>query len=219
MTDDPLSMAEYSQTFLAERFRGFLPVVIDVETGGFDAQNNSLLEIAAVALAMDECGNLFITDSLAHNVAPHPQTTSEQAALEFTGIDLDDPTRMALHEKDALQSIFQMVRRNVRTHACSRAVIVAHNAHFDLSFINAAVARNDVKRNPFHPFSCFDTATLGGLAFGQTVLAKACQAAGISFDNNEAHSADYDAKRTAELFCTIVNRWRELGGWAPAITT
>ena len=57
---------------------------------------------------------------------------------------------------------------------------------------------------------------LSGLAFGQTVLAKACAEAGISFDNNEAHSAAYDAERTAELFCEIVNRWKECGGWMPS---
>ncbi|HAV68246.1 MAG TPA: ribonuclease T, partial [Alcanivorax sp.] len=38
---------------LALRFRGFLPVVVDVETGGFDARNDALLEIAAVLLDMD----------------------------------------------------------------------------------------------------------------------------------------------------------------------
>ena len=76
-------------------------------------------------------------------------------------------------------------------------MLVGHNAFFDLGFLNAAVARTDLKRNPFHPFSCFDTATLGGLAYGQTVLAKACEAAGIPFNQRDAHSALYDATRTA----------------------
>lgn len=202
---------------MAARFRGFLPVVIDVETGGFDAQNNALLEIAAVILGMDDDGQLVITETLAHNVEPHPDTSCEPAALEFTGIDPDDPSRAALSETDALHEIFQLVRRSIKANDCNRAIMVAHNAHFDLGFINAAVARSDIKRNPFHPFSCFDTATLGGLAYGQTVLAKACMAAEIPFNNARAHSALYDAKRTALLFCNIVNRWRILGGWqAPA---
>ena len=208
-------LSEDSEPLLANRFRGFLPVIIDVETGGFDAQNNALLEIAAVIPAMNEDGQLVIAETLAHNVIPHPDTTCEHAALEFTGIDPDDPTREALPEKDALQAIFQLVRHHIRANDCNRAVVVAHNAHFDLGFINAAVTRSDVKRNPFHPFSCFDTATLAGLAFGQTVLAKACQAADIPFNNNKAHNAVYDAKRTALLFCNIVNRWQELGGWEP----
>ncbi len=200
---------------MANRFRGYLPVVIDVETGGFDAQNNALLEVAAVILGMDSEGQLVIAETLAHNIEAHPDTHCEQAALEFTGIDPDDPSRGALPEIEALQGIFQLVRRSIRANDCNRAIMVAHNAHFDLGFINAAVARSEIKRNPFHPFSCFDTATLGGLAYGQTVLAKACVAAEIPFNNARAHSALYDAKRTALLFCNIVNRWQALGGWQP----
>jgi ribonuclease T len=200
-------------TTLSSRFRGFLPVVIDVETGGFDARQHALLEVAAVTLKMDADGTLLPAETFSAAVAPHPDTTTEQAALDFTGIDPNDPDRNALTEKDALDHIFQAVRQCVRDNQCTRAVIVAHNAHFDLGFINAASERANIKRNPFHPFSCFDTATLAGLAYGQTVLAKACAAAGIPFNNKEAHSAAYDAERTAELFCGIVNRWRDMGGW------
>ncbi|MFB0969134.1 MAG: exonuclease domain-containing protein, partial [Pseudomonadales bacterium] len=64
----------------------------------------------------------------------------------------------------------------------------------------------------FHPFSSFDTATLCGLAYRQTVLARACEVAGISFDADEAHSALYDCEKTADIFCSIVNKWKELGG-------
>ncbi|MGW8228635.1 MAG: ribonuclease T, partial [Gammaproteobacteria bacterium] len=45
--------------------------------------------------------------------------------------------------------------------------------------------------------------------YGQTVLARAVQAAGIQWNQKEAHSAVYDAERTAELFCRIVNTWDE----------
>ena len=78
--------------------------------------------------------------------------------------------------------------------------MVAHNAHFDLGFVNAAVERAQIKRNPFHPFSCFDTSGLAGLAFGQTVLAKACQTAKIDFNNQDAHHALYDTLKTAGYF-------------------
>jgi len=200
---------------ISGRFRGFLPVVVDVETGGFDARRNALLEIAAVTLRFDDDGQLVIAERLTRNVIPHPDTVSEVAALQFTGIDPADPAREAVPERDALRDIFQHVREAVREQACQRAIMVAHNAHFDLGFVNAAVARNDVKRNPFHAFSCFDTATLAGLAFGQTVLARACEAAQIPFCNRSAHHALYDAERTAELFCLIVNRWQALGGWRP----
>ena len=92
---------------------------------------------------------------------------------------------------------------------CQRAILVGHNAHFDLNFLNAAVARTGHKRNPFHPFSVFDTVTLGGVAFGQTVLARAVQAAGIDWNGEEAHSAVYDAEKTAALFCVVANGWSD----------
>ena len=204
---------ENSDTFMAKRFRGFLPVVIDVETGGFDCQKNALLEVAAVILEMNSQGMLQIKESLSKNIDPFPGATIEDSALEFTGIDLYDPERMPEEEGQALREIFQPIRREVSITGCTRAIMVAHNAHFDLGFVNAAVNRTNIKRNPFHPFSCFDTSSLAGLAFGQTVLAKACEAAQIKFNNRNAHSALYDTIKTAELFCTIVNRWKELGGW------
>ena len=204
---------ENSDTFMAKRFRGFLPVVIDVETGGFDCQKNALLEVAAVILEMDSQGMLQIKESLSKNIDPFPGATIEDSALEFTGIDIYDPERMPEEEGQALREIFQPIRREVSITGCTRAIMVAHNAHFDLGFVNAAVNRTNIKRNPFHPFSCFDTSGLAGLAFGQTVLAKACEAAQIEFNNRDAHSALYDTIKTAELFCTIVNRWKELGGW------
>ncbi len=198
---------------ISNRFRGFLPVVIDVETGGFDDSKNALLEIAAVTLDMDNEGYLTLAETVSHNVIPNPNLSIEQAALDFTGIDPDDPRRRAIDEEEALKSVFKTVRTAVKTRNCSRAVMVAHNAHFDLGFINAAAERCDIKRNPFHPFSCFDTATLAGLAFGQTVLGRACKAAAIPYSNRDAHSALYDARCTAELFCFIVNSWQDMGGW------
>ena len=198
---------------IAQRFRGFLPVVIDVETGGFNAKTDAMLEIAAVILEMDSQGNLQIKDHYSKNIEPFPGAVVEQTALEFTGIDIYDPERNAEDEGDALREIFQPIRREVSETGCTRAVMVAHNAHFDLGFVNAATERAQIKRNPFHPFSCFDTSSLSGLAYGQTVLAKACQAAKIDFNNQDAHSALYDTTKTAELFCSIVNRWKELGGW------
>ena len=89
-------------------------------------------------------------------------------------------------------------------------MLVGHNAFFDLQFINAAVERCGIKRNPFHPFSSFDTATLAGVAFGQTVLSRAVEAAGSVWDEERAHSALYDAEQTAFVFCEIVNRFRTI---------
>ncbi|MGB0466759.1 MAG: ribonuclease T [Pontibacterium sp.] len=198
---------------MAGRFRGFLPVVIDVETAGFNAQTDALLEIAAATLTMDENGYLMVDKHYEAQVAPFEGANLERAALDFTGIDPYDPNREAISELSALEGIFKPIRKSIKAHDCKRAVLVGHNAAFDQSFVNAAVARTDIKRNPFHPFSSFDTATLSGLAYGQTVLAKACEVADIEFDGKQAHSALYDTLKTAELFCSIVNRWKDLGGW------
>jgi len=200
---------------ICNRFRGFLPVIVDIETGGFNASTDAILEIAATIVRMDEEGQMLVHRTYSHHVKPFEGANLEQAALDFTGIDPYHPFREAVDEHEALTEIFKVIRKEIKDQHCSRAVLVGHNAHFDAGFVNAGVERCEIKRNPGHPFSHFDTATLGGLAFGQTVLAKACAEAGISFNNAEAHSAAYDADRTAELFCDIVNRWKECGGWMP----
>lgn len=204
---------------MAYRFRGYLPVVIDVETGGFNSQTDALLEIAATFLDMDEDGTLSVQETVSFDVEPFTGANLEQAALDFTGIDPNDPARAALEEEDALKELFRMVRRAVKQNHCKRAIIVAHNASFDQQFLNAATARCQIKRNPFHPFSAMDTATLAGFAYGHTVLAEACKIARIPFDNKSAHSAAYDAEVTAELFCQVVNQWRDYGGWDKAVDT
>jgi len=195
---------------ISKRFRGFLPVVVDVETGGFNADTDALLELALCIIDMDEDGWLHPGEVRMRHIRPFDGANIEAAALEFNGIRPDHPLRPAVSEEVALRDLMQPVRQCLRDNNCKRAVLVGHNAHFDLGFLNAIIARVGYKRNPFHPFSCFDTATLGGLAYGQTVLARAIDAAGLDWDKSQAHSAAYDTERTAALFCTIVNRWRHL---------
>jgi len=199
---------------LSQRFRGYYPVVIDVETSGFDAQTNALLEIAAVTLQMDDEGGLHPAETLHFHVTPFEGAILEQDSLSFNGIDPSNPLRGDISEHDVLQAIFKAVRKRMKGEGCTRAVVVAHNATFDHRFIMAAAERTGlIKHNPFHSFVTFDTAALSALVLGQTVLAKACLEAGITFESSQAHSALYDTKQTAELFCELVNRWKRLGGW------
>lgn len=193
---------------ISRRFRGFLPVIVDVETGGFNSATDALLEIAAVHIDPQEDGTLLRGETIRFHVKPFEGANMEPASLAVNGIDPHHPLRPAIDERDAMQRIFRDVRRAVREHGCSRAVLVGHNAAFDLAFVNAAIERTGIKRNPFHPFSCFDTATLCGVAYGQTVLARAVQAAGMEWDEESAHSAAYDAEITADVFCDIVNRFK-----------
>lgn len=198
------------KTTLKSRFRGFLPVVIDVETGGFNHNTDALLEVAAVFLDFNDVGELAPIDAEFCHVEPFEGANIEPASLEFTGIDPGHPFRFALNEKEALKKIMGPVRDKVKTSGCIRAVLVGHNPAFDLNFMQAAIKRQKIKNNPFHPFTTFDTATLSACAYGQTVLARAASKAGIPFNMNEAHSALYDAERTAELFCKIVNTFSGL---------
>ncbi|APC11635.1 MULTISPECIES: ribonuclease T [Providencia] len=198
---------------LVNRFRGYYPVVIDVETGGFNAKTDGLLEIAAITLKMDKDGWLSMDETLHFHIEPFEGANLEPSALAFTGIDPTNPLRGAVSEYEALHAIFKVIRKGMKNTDCNRAIIVAHNANFDHSFVMNAAERASLKRNPFHPFATFDTAALSGLVYGQTILAKACVAAGIPFDGKQAHGALYDTNRTALLFCEIVNKWKKLGGW------
>jgi ribonuclease T len=206
---------------MSRRFRGFLPVVVDVETGGFNSATDALLEIAAVMIEFGPDGRLKRTVTHSYHVRPFEGSNIEAASLAVNGIDPFHPLRPALPEKDALGRVFTEVRAAMKLQDCRRAVLVGHNAAFDLAFLNSAVARAEIKRNPFHPFSCFDTATLAGAAFGQTVLAKAAQVCGITWDSDAAHSAKYDAERTADIFCDVCNAldgvWRIADARAQAL--
>lgn len=197
-------------TKMCDRFRGYLPVVIDVETGGFNCKTDALLELAAVMLRINDDGFIEPYQTVSTHVIPFDGANIDEKSLEINGIDPWHPLRAARNETDALGYVFTPIRKAVKESGCSRAILVGHNAFFDLSFLNAAIERTGIKRNPFHPFSNFDTVSLSGLALGQTVLARSVKAAGLDWNTDDAHSAVYDTRKTAELFCHIINRWESL---------
>ncbi len=199
-----------TRNLINSRFRGFLPVVIDVETAGFNSETDALLEVAAVILDCDQEQGWHPVQTVSSHVVPFEGANLDQKALDFTGIDPYHPLRLAMKEPEALGKIFKPIRKMVSDSGCTRAIMVAHNAAFDIAFLKAAVERCGVKRNPFHSFSTFDTVTMAGLVYGQTVLARAIQTADIEWDEREAHSAVYDAEKTAELFCKMVNTFDRL---------
>ena len=197
---------------IAGRFRGFLPVIVDVETGGFDPRTNALLEVAAILVRLNAAGDLELGERHRYLVKPFEGSRLDPASLQVTGIDPFHPLRPAIDEGEALRALFNEVRKEIKLQNCNRAILVGHNSFFDLQFLNAAVERAAIKRNPFHPFSTFDTVALAGVAYGQTVLGRAVTAAGFEWNDDNAHSALYDAEKAGELFCTIVNRFRPLYG-------
>lgn len=197
---------------MASRFRGFLPVVVDVETGGFDCRSHALLQVAAVFLRRSRDNRLYRDRTVSLHVQPFKGSLLDPKSLEVNGIDPFHPLRIAYPEDQALGRLFSEVRREVKLNECKRAILVGHNAHFDLGFVHAAAERCGIKRNPFHPFSSLDTVSLSALAYGQTVLARAAEAAGLAWNTEAAHTAAYDAEVTADVFCRIFNRWQDTNG-------
>ena len=189
---------------LKDRFRKFLPVIVDLETGGFDAKKNAILEIA-IQLIDEEDSRLILGDSHRYHIKPFEGLKVDKEALEFLRLDLNHPLRSAVDEEHALKESFKIINKQKSKYECSRAILVGHNAFFDHSFLVEACYRNNINKSPFHAFSLIDTVSLGVLATQQTVLAKVCKELDISYDNNEAHSAAYDAEVTAQVFCKIIN--------------
>lgn len=198
-------MADYGMNKIAKRFREFLPVVVDVETGGINPQTDALLEMAAISLAMDGQGKLILDQQYHYHIRPFQGAHLDPVALSINKIDPYHPFRFALSEQEAIPEFLHKIKQDCQSKHCQRAVLVGHNAWFDLHFLKAAIQRCGIKKYPFHPFTSLDTATLSAVKYGQTVLAKALQKANLSYTESAAHSALYDTERTAELFCKIVN--------------
>ncbi len=192
---------------IKKRFRGFLPVIVDVETTGTNPYQHGLLEMCVVLIQMDETGNYFPSQTFAEHILPFEGAALDPESLAFNKIDPYYPLRFAVDEHQALKNLFAPIKEAVKAAQCQRAVLVGHNAWFDLLFVKNAAERSKLKL-PFHAFTCFDTATLSALCYGQTVLAKALKEANIHFDPTQAHSAIYDAEKTAALFCTILNHYQ-----------
>lgn len=190
---------------LNERFRSFLPVVVDLETGGTQADIHALLELSITLLDWEE-DRLILKQSMTWEITPHPETEVTEKSLEVTQINLDDPERNAESEDHVLREAFRLIRREIRSAGCTRAMLTAHNAHFDHGFIMAAAKRNNINRNPFHPFTVMDTASLCGVTVGHTVLNEAAKRLDIHYEREYAHSSAYDADIAAKVFCAIVNR-------------
>ena len=193
---------------IKERFRKYLPVVVDLETGGFNPKTNAILEIAATLISKNENNQLLeVGETYRYHIEPFEGLVVEQESLDFTKINLNHPLRNAITEKEALDKLFKIINTERTANGCSRAILIGHNAHFDHSFLTEAISRNNLKKSPFHPFSVLDTVTLGALHTKQTVLARICDVLKIDYDSKQAHSAAYDSDITAKVFCKIINEF------------
>lgn len=211
MCQDHLSPIQ-NRYSLKDRFRGFYPVVVDVETAGFNPETDALLEVAMMTITMDEHGFLHPDEMMSANIRPFPNANIEESNISFLGIDPFDESRNLQDERTAVIPMFKAISKKMKKEGCTRAILVGHNGSFDLSFIHALARRLNYKRCPFHQFTVFDTASLAGLVYGQTVLARACAVAGIDFEDNKAHGAAYDTLMECKLFCNIFNRYTTFAG-------
>jgi ribonuclease T len=194
---------------MKERFRGYYPVVIDVETGGLNPETHALLEVSAVFLTFNDVGELTPSDKLEFKILPDERCVIDEKALKINKINMNSHQSIAISERDALKNLFGSIRKAIKSHHCVRGILAGHNAPFDLAFLEAASKRQGIKRNPFHPFSVIDTVSLSALFYGQTTLKNACSEAKISFNESLAHSSLYDAEKTAELLCLIHNEHKK----------
>src|SRR5690606_1545008 len=108
------SLPSGPRTPMAARFRGYLPVVVDVETGGFNCATDALLEIAATTIGMDEGGFLYPEHSQYFHAESVTRANIAQAALDFTRIRLDHTLRMAVSEEHALTEIFRSLLKSLK---------------------------------------------------------------------------------------------------------
>jgi len=194
---------------IKDRIRGYLPVVIDIETAGFNENTDAMLEICAITIGINDDDKLFPKLTQHFHVEPFKGANIDPSAIKFNGIDINNPFRLAVEEKQALTEIFNSIKIELKVEECSRAILVGHNAFFDLGFLHSAAKRSKLK-SPFHKFSTIDTVSLSALFFGETVLAKAVSSAGIDWDDASANSALYDTEKTAKLFCQIFNSYKNI---------
>ena len=101
MTETPDGKHSTS-SIMSKRFRGYLPVVIDVECGGFNAATDALLEVAAVLLDFNANGQLVRESTHFYRVVPFAGANLEESALKFTGINPHHPLRIAHPELQVL---------------------------------------------------------------------------------------------------------------------
>ena len=187
-----------------ERFGGLLPIVVDMETSGINPDSNAILELASIVLYLNDkldlqCGNFFSC-----HVRPFPSSKIDPSSMYINTIEIENPFRLALSEEEAINRLFRFVYMNLRNFGCRKAVLVGHNANFDLAFLESARKRYKID-SPFHTFTVIDTATIGAVFYGKTVLANVVNASNMRFNPKLAHSAIYDAKITTDLFCSVTN--------------
>ena len=166
-------------------------VVFDIETTGFSPVNNRIIEIGAVKVSGGG-----ISDRFSSFVNPDVPIPFEIEKL--TGIN-DSMVMGAPFIEEVLPEFLAF---------CKDAVLVAHNANFDMSFIKENALRQNIRRQ----FTYVDTVGIARILLphqAKHTLDAVAKTMGVSLENH--HRAVDDAEATAEIFVKFISLLKEAG--------
>ena len=180
-----LVMGEAGQDFSSDF------VVFDIETTGFSPVNNRIIEIGAVKVKQGEIAEKF-------SAFVNPDVPIPFEIEKLTGIN-DSMVKDAPYIEQVLPEFLAF---------CQDAVLVAHNAGFDMSFIKENVLRQGLSRR----FTCADTLGIARILLphqAKHTLDAVAKTLGVSLENH--HRAVDDAQATAEIFVKFIPMLKQAG--------
>lgn len=163
-------------------------VVFDIETTGLSSKNDKITEIGAVKIE-----NGMITDRFSELI--NPEITIPEVVVNLTGISNE-----LVSDKPTIEEIIPKFYEFSK-----EAVLVAHNAKFDISFIRREYKDNNLEFN--HPI--LDTLVMARALLSDLKrfnLGTLCKNLGISLVG--AHRAVNDAEATAEMFIKLIEKFK-----------
>ncbi len=166
-------------------------VVFDLETTGFSPDKNKIIEIGAVKVVHGEITERFST--FVNPEVPIPYRIEELTSIR------DDMVIDAPKIETILPQFMEF---------CGDAIMVAHNADFDMSFIIKNCERQGIEKE----FTIIDTVALARILLPQLnrfKLDTVAKALGVSLENH--HRAVDDAGCTAEIFVKFVKMLHDRG--------
>lgn len=167
-------------------------VVFDVETTGLSAVYDTIIELAAVKVRGGELKETFERFANPH----HPLSST---TTELTGIT-DDMVKDAPEVAEVMRDFVEFI---------GDAVLVAHNASFDMGFFYEACKKANIKVNPY---PVIDTLELARFLYPElrnhrlNTLAKK-----FDIELTQHHRAIYDTEATAHLLNQLLKDAKDKG--------